>query len=278
MLYFDQIEHERFGTIRQQIWALLHYPLHVAILLCVEGSTSMIVWNSAALGLRRVWSLRPADLSQPGAAFASSNDFISNLNSSMLTIEKHYKSKVFSSLYNYNADISIIANISQKFPFKSAEWNAAASPTVDKIFLSASSFVFQAHSETMSKMLTVAQTPADPYRLIGTYAVFDTVMLYFYLGAASMLLILGIMYWFGKLHKTKYEFGEIINRTFVGFILGIFGVTVMLSDKSESGFKFRASEWIIAIVVASFFFGKSRHLLPPTTSLATWRVYRLTLK
>lgn len=45
VLYFDQIEHDRFGTIRQQIWAILHFPLHVAILLTVEGSTTLILWN-----------------------------------------------------------------------------------------------------------------------------------------------------------------------------------------------------------------------------------------
>ena len=45
VLYFDQIEHDRFGTIRQQIWAILHYPLHVAILLTVEGSSMLILWN-----------------------------------------------------------------------------------------------------------------------------------------------------------------------------------------------------------------------------------------
>lgn len=45
VLYFDQIEHDRFGTIRQQIWAILHFPLHIAILLTVQGSATLILWN-----------------------------------------------------------------------------------------------------------------------------------------------------------------------------------------------------------------------------------------
>jgi low temperature requirement protein LtrA len=52
VLYFDQIEHDRFGTIRQQIWALLHYPLHVAIVLTVEGSTQFITWWIAVENLK----------------------------------------------------------------------------------------------------------------------------------------------------------------------------------------------------------------------------------
>jgi hypothetical protein len=40
VLYFDQIGYDRFGSIRQQIWAMLHYPLHIAIVLTVEGRLS----------------------------------------------------------------------------------------------------------------------------------------------------------------------------------------------------------------------------------------------
>ena len=48
MLYFDQIEHDRFGTIGQQIWTLLHFPLHVAMLLTVEGNTKLITWSAVS--------------------------------------------------------------------------------------------------------------------------------------------------------------------------------------------------------------------------------------
>lgn len=44
MLYFDQIDPGKFGTIRVQIWALLHYPFHVAILLTEEGNSKFILW------------------------------------------------------------------------------------------------------------------------------------------------------------------------------------------------------------------------------------------
>lgn len=48
ILYFDQVEHDQFGTIRQQIWAMLHFPLHVSLILTVEGSTALILWNIIA--------------------------------------------------------------------------------------------------------------------------------------------------------------------------------------------------------------------------------------
>ena len=45
MLYFDQTETERVGTMRQQFWAILHFPFHVCILLLVEGLSRLSVWR-----------------------------------------------------------------------------------------------------------------------------------------------------------------------------------------------------------------------------------------
>lgn len=50
MIYFDWIHEELFGTIRQQIWAFLHFPLHVALVLVAEGQSQAITWNA---GVRR---------------------------------------------------------------------------------------------------------------------------------------------------------------------------------------------------------------------------------
>ena len=38
MLYFDNHPHHHYGTIRQQFWAGLHFPLHIGIVGVVEGS------------------------------------------------------------------------------------------------------------------------------------------------------------------------------------------------------------------------------------------------
>lgn len=46
MLYFDWIQEEHFGTIRQQIWAFLHFPLHLFLVLAVEGQAQSIMWRA----------------------------------------------------------------------------------------------------------------------------------------------------------------------------------------------------------------------------------------
>ncbi|KAK3353749.1 hypothetical protein B0T25DRAFT_608194, partial [Lasiosphaeria hispida] len=38
MIYFDNHPHGHFGTIKQQIWSALHFPIHLAIVGLVEGA------------------------------------------------------------------------------------------------------------------------------------------------------------------------------------------------------------------------------------------------
>ncbi|KAK4547471.1 hypothetical protein LTR36_001127 [Oleoguttula mirabilis] len=46
MLYFDWIQEEHFGTIRQQVWAFLHFPLHLFLVLAVEGAAQSLAWRA----------------------------------------------------------------------------------------------------------------------------------------------------------------------------------------------------------------------------------------
>ncbi|KIW01884.1 uncharacterized protein PV09_06731 [Verruconis gallopava] len=253
ILYFDAIDHHRFGTIRQQIWALLHYPLHIAILLTVEGNTALIVWNSVVQGFKFVWARQPQPADAPGTNFASSQDFINFINASMVAIDKQFSSSKWSVEYPWRGNLTALANISSTYPFKSAEWNNATAAIVNRMFTSAKLFIVTSHKETMDKIVAIMPTITDDQAALNSiYGVFDIVVLYFYVCAGGMLLILAIMYWFGKLHKTKYEFGEMINRTIMGFVIPVVGVTASLTNKSETGFKFVASNWLIPTVMLGF--------------------------
>ena len=46
-LYFDNVNEEHFGTIREQIWVVMHFPLHISFILFVEGSSQAIKWFRA---------------------------------------------------------------------------------------------------------------------------------------------------------------------------------------------------------------------------------------
>jgi hypothetical protein len=194
ILYFDQIDHHRFGTIRQQVWALLHYPLHVAMLLTVEGNTSLIVWNSVVQGLKYVWRTRPVPQDAPGMAFATSEDFISFVNKSMIAIDMQFKSASWIKEYPWASNLTAFQNISKTFEFKSVEWNNATTPILNKMYTSAELFIFLSHSETTDKIMAAMPIITNPEAALQEiYTIFDTVVLYYYVCAGGMLLILAIM-------------------------------------------------------------------------------------
>ncbi|KAF2108827.1 hypothetical protein BDV96DRAFT_503677 [Lophiotrema nucula] len=259
MLYFDQLSHDRFGTVRQQIWSLLHYPLHGAILFCVEGNTSLIVWNSAVQGLKWIWSITPPNIAQPAAGFSTSEAYIDHLNTTMWDVQARFKSKPWNATYPWTRNLTAIANYTSTYGFATPEWNNRTSDIITRMFNNAQEFVFEAHADTLGKLNAVT-TPnqSAAAHLQAIYDVFNVTVLQFYIGAGSMLLLLAVMYWFNKSHKTKLEFGEMITRVVVGFALIVVGVAAVMADKTTKGFKFSASNWIIAIVVLLFLLGKSR--------------------
>ncbi|KAL1795662.1 hypothetical protein ACET3X_005886 [Alternaria dauci] len=253
MLYFDQLSHDRFGTLRQQVWAVLHYPLHSAILLCVEGNTSLIVWNSAVQALKWMWSLKPDDYSKPADGYSDTASYIDHLNQSMIAINSRFTSQYWNATYNWNTNFTAIENYTATYGFKSEEWNNRTGDVVRHMFDRAQVFVYEAHDDSLAKLNAVTSPTASPrIKLDAVSEVFDTTTMQFFIGAGCVLLVLAIMYWFNKIHKTKYEFGEIINRVVVGFTLIILGVSAVIADRTTSGFKFKGSHWIIPIVVLFF--------------------------
>jgi hypothetical protein len=56
MLYFDRMQEEHFGSIRQQIWSFLHFPLHTVLVLVLQGVSLLIIWRQAVESLNTLYS------------------------------------------------------------------------------------------------------------------------------------------------------------------------------------------------------------------------------
>jgi hypothetical protein len=230
----------------------------MAILLCVEGNTSLIVWNSVVQALKWIWTLEPDDYSDPGAGFNDTSDLISNLNHSMWAIDSRFTTMYWNATYKWQSNFTAIENYTATHGFRSPEWNNQTGSLVRYMFDNAQVFVFQAHADTTGKLNAVSAPATNPrQRLERIFDVFNTTVMQFYIGAGVVLLVLAVMYWFNKLNKTVFEFGEMIHRVVVGFALIVVGIATVLGNKTTSGFKFVGSHWIIPIVVLCFAAGKS---------------------
>jgi hypothetical protein len=54
MLYFDTLNRHHFGTLREQIWSFLHFPFHVALVLCLAGMAQFVIWQKITEGFKLV--------------------------------------------------------------------------------------------------------------------------------------------------------------------------------------------------------------------------------
>jgi hypothetical protein len=183
VLYFDQIESDRFGTVRVQIWTLLHYPLHVAILLTEEGSSKFIVW----------WTL----------------------------IEKY-------------PDVSYLE---QYFNVTSSN----STPNHTSVALNALAVPGEIHASS------------EPTSLSEFVILFNTVFYFFFIAAGCVLIVLGILYWCGKKHKSWGEKASIVTRIVAGVGLGLVAVVHTNISALKS---YVLSPWLIPTVVLTFFVGE----------------------
>ena len=177
VLYFDQIEHDRFGTIRQQIWAILHFPLHVAILLTVEGSTTLILWNIIKDLSNYLFDNLPCpgiNTFDPTLGYASVEGVITSIvslpceigiskqanrvlqNQTISLFNDNFKNSNISATYDYNADLIALKNISA--PYNSTKWIDEAWIIEDKIFFGVYDFLFSSFNVEAPESSTKTST------------------------------------------------------------------------------------------------------------------------
>ena len=256
VLYFDQIENERFGTIRQQIWAILHFPLHVAILLTVEGSTELILWNIIIHTDNAWWSWYPINYyySEYAKWYKSPEAVIAWITQGVNAVAHKFKNGTLEEHYDYERNFTSILNINATFGTK--EWDNTAGPIVEDLFVGIENFIFQnfgievpESSTSKSESLTTAQLKQNNQY----YNLFYTVFLYFYIAAGVFLVVLAILYWFGKQHKSRNEWLSILVRVIAGAGLTMASLANYYSPTYWSSYRFFSSAWPILVVVLGYF-------------------------
>lgn len=77
MLYFDRLHEEHFGSIKQQIWSFNHFPLHIVIVLVLQGISLLIIWTQA---MQLMTALYTSVDQVEASKFMNGTDFAAMLN------------------------------------------------------------------------------------------------------------------------------------------------------------------------------------------------------
>lgn len=217
VLYFDQIENDRFGTIRQQIWAMLHFPLHIALILTVEGSTALILWNIIVHSDNNWWARYPAfPWSDFPKLYTSAADVVSYTNGTITDFARSFKAGALEKAVPYAENLTQILDLKPKFG--SDDWNEEAGEIISDLWIQVENFIFENFGIEVPEKdeQGVDSATAELAQNDQLFNVFGTVFTYFYIAAGSFLVVLAVMYWFGKTRKSRGEWASVGVRVFAG--------------------------------------------------------------
>ncbi|KAG8208460.1 hypothetical protein GTR04_4172 [Trichophyton interdigitale] len=250
MLYFDQIDVKRFGTIRQQIWALFHYPLHVAILVTSEGSRSFVLYDvakrlyeNALLGplskINRVQT--PADLVQELQEIIV--DISSKLKSTDGKPDFTPIYKKLMSMKEFSITSEEVQKLVKEFLAESLIWIMHT-------------FGIEVKEEAGGKTAKAGKEGGKEaiQELSQIYGAATIVFRFFFTAAGLTLVILALLHWFSKSHKSRAEMLSIIVTTTIGVFLSLLAIMSNFdSDVEVSALgKYIDSAWVTPTVALTY--------------------------
>lgn len=280
MLYFDQTESERVGTLRQLIWTILHFPYHVSILLLVEGVSQLAVWRK----LIDYWIIlynQLNTLDMPTSA-DTVDEVVQNLTEVMNEYFNIFSEGLAQLKYtppDLSQNYTILANA-----FKDS-FDAANRTTVNYTFtildqisdIYGAGAVFAAESfgvEPPENLAEEANT-SEEYLAALIQNTFSTVFIYMFVCAGLSLIFTSIMFFFGKRNKVRGDFLNIFFRVLMGLGLTLVANMAMSSDPNfQNAYQVYAfGPWIlptvtlvfaVVVVVDNMLINYVRHLVTST--------------
>ena len=237
MLYYDQIEPDRFSALRLPIWIILHFILHISMLLVEEGSTQFVLWflaNKEMDGFIQTFNnAPPAMFNVSSGMILDGQAFALYANKSLNTFKKRFRSKYpfpdFSAelykisistnttLLNSGANSNIATGGVKDLLIKLFSWifknfgiGAHASDAASSSYTSASSTLNKTKSANTTHHSDLTRRAkgdaahsllSQEEEVIQIDSIFDTAFVYFFTAAGIFLVVLGLMYALGKKHK-----------------------------------------------------------------------------
>ncbi|PGH17370.1 hypothetical protein AJ80_04825 [Polytolypa hystricis UAMH7299] len=217
MIYFDHVDENRFGSIRQQIWALLHYPLHIGILLTIEGARGWVLYDVAI----KLYTNAVQEAASSLKEIDTADQLVASLKALLSSVTVRLKS---------NQIAPDFAPIFDKI-LALDDGNTTVADNGTIIELVFNDFM----SELMFWIMKTfgVDVPSNPsenipafQRLVQVTSKFYVLYKYFFLAAGLTLVFLAIIQWFGKSHKTRGELVFIITCATVGIGLALVATIV----------------------------------------------------
>ena len=231
LLYFDPVDPDRFGTIRQSVWAIAHFPLNLAFLLTLEGANQMALFIIAFQQANNVANTFINNLGN-----LTSPDAIANsLNSTFLNVSQQLD-------FGYELPTNITNTI-----MDIAQHNLTDDDSAE-LGAEIVTFVFNAYGYT-----DLTNNSEGLEELNDTIA---SAFLYLFISAGAALITLAALLWLGKRRMSASEYGAVGVRAAIGVALCLISLMNLASQENNLS-NFVDSPWTLPTVMLSLALGKT---------------------
>ncbi|CAG8983789.1 hypothetical protein HYALB_00006754 [Hymenoscyphus albidus] len=244
MIYFDWIMLTGADLLRQEIWAFLHFPFHLALVLLVEGTSQFIIWRKvveAVQGINDSYSevIKEYNLSNNRTSVGLSTVIVETT----IKIYEHFPPIYTSTISETQDAIYKIGNAT----FGSAEQTDGLktlfATVQDSIF---NSFNIEPPAPAGSEM-TIVDPKEEWERHLEA---FMFIFVYFFVAAGIMLILMNTLNVISRAHMTKGDY----FRVTVYFSTGILLSGVASTVTNTKGFEFAQSPWVLPTVAIALGF------------------------
>ena len=269
MLYFDAVQPERMGALRQHAWAILHFPFHACVVFVVEGMAGLAIWRKvldvtaplkAAVGA--VTPAKPA-----WGEVVALNRTMSDMVAAFLHPTSAQSTAAFVALPDQSESFETLVH-REVVPAEARAalrsiYNAGLTYVCGKFKIEA--HVHHKHGGAEAHHEATEPDTGDPTETDqmadALFELFETVFIYFFAFAGAVLILMAVLYLLGKRHKLPAEYGTVAVRMVVGVGLALIAVMAAPSLRDRTGHqdalhRFLYSSWVLPTVVFAFLFGE----------------------
>lgn len=256
MLYFDTLNRHHFGSFRQQLWSFLHFPFHVALVLCLSGMAQFIIWQKI-MEVFIDFTLKVEALPSPfvpGAVQDNSTaeDFMNNLyNVSMGTLS-NYQASNFSELTELNETVTQalegIRNVTELYfethnsELLQNEFKVQIGKIVQAVWNSIMDFYgFEAGSDTPESGDDVVD-----FKLVASLNTASLIFVFFFVATGFTLIFTGVL---GIVNVRSYnKWSWVRFATHLLFGLAMCLLSLLCSGDGTAAINITSTAWPLPIV------------------------------
>lgn len=241
MFYFDyNPRNVHYGSIRQQVWSLLHFPFHLSVVLSVEGLRQLLTYYNLSQTITQISNelvLVSDDPVKGGKALLVFFNFFYK-DGSAKSIVKDY--------YEIVAEVDDFSTLSIDDPNYENTWENL----VYKLFIGL--------TEYYGIKVAYPKPGAAPISEVGEFMrilnVFDLAYQYFFISVGVVFAMYGVFAIIVRRHMDIFDYISIGLRF---IIAGIFVGMLALSTNVAAYNAYIVSPWVIPQVCLMIFTGKS---------------------